>query len=312
MLPARDRIRFPWQKKSSNQETSPGTNITRPQFNKIAKRLLDSTERKHDTAARVATSLVAPGVAGIAAKLPGAALKRSLTDVTDDVTDADVQTMLKQVNGQRTRAGQKPVSIVTDFGSTPIGAQLKTMDKQVDKMPFLMRKLIRLRVPSYTSLERSPGFQLEADKIDPIIYRDPKSNIGAKGSVYAHELGHAAPGRKFMGLRGAAGLLSMGLADLGYTSGRNKKRTAVDNVVQGGLIGSGTLGVGATLHEEARASLIARKMLKALGKKPAGLSRAYATYLLGGLGIPVAAGALGYGAGHVVDKHSPVKQKKGR
>ena len=241
--------------------------------------------------------------AALTAALPTRGLAAALRGVTDDVTQADISKMLKDVNAKRTAEGLRPVGIHHDLTATPLGRTLQNYEQALAKMPLIPRTLMKILVPapSLKSLEKSPGFFMDARGFDPLIYRNPKTTLGATGSVMAHELGHATPGAKFMGLRGLAGLLPVGLADLGYTTGRGKKRTKADTALQAGLIGAGGAGAASVFNEEARATRNAKRMLKAMGRTPKGLSRGLATYAVGTLGA-AGAGAAGYGVGGYMKK----------
>lgn len=162
-------------------------------------------------------------------------------------------------------------------------------------------------------------FNFDKNQKGLIVHGLEHSDIS--GSILAHEIGHSdkrnligkALSASHMPASIAAKLLPLGLISSFYGmkqglygneefSKLNPKTKKALEIVGG----TAAVGTGIVLAEEARASLNARKYLKAMGKTPKGLIPAYGTYLAGLAAVPIAAGGLGYLAG----KLRKLKQEK--
>jgi len=260
-------------------------------------------------------TMIAPMAQPIGSAVGATPFALAMKGLKDDVTPEDIKGLLAKVNKQRELAGMTPTNIVGSVRDTEFGKMLLKGDEQLNQAPG-MRRLLKLlgKDPGAMlgKLEGSPGFQLEVPGAESFIYRSPKTNLGATGSVMAHELGHAHPAGRpgprmsAFGRMLAPALLGMGAGGLGYSAGRKRKFKIEDAA----MAGAGALGTGHTIREEMRASRFAKEQLKALGRNPKGLKRALLTYIVGSAGGAAAAGGLGYGLGKTGKKYAMLKVAK--
>jgi hypothetical protein len=282
---------------------------------KAADRETPSQYAKEELRQILLGTMVAPAAQPIGSAIGATPFALAMKGLKDDVTPEDIKGLLAQVNKQRESAGMTPTKIVDSVRGTEFGKALTKGVEQVDKKPVMSRilKLLGNHPGSMLNkLERSPGFALEIPGAESFIYRSPKANMGATGSVMAHELGHAhpagkpGPGMSAFGRMLAPALLGMGAGGLGYSAGRKRKFKIEDAA----MAGAGALGTGHMIREEMRASRFAKEQLKALGRNPKGLKRALMTYIMGSAGGAAAAGGLGYGLGKTGKKYAMLKVAK--
>lgn len=267
---------------------------------RIKKKMPEKTAGTEKTLNNIAYSTVLAPILGAAAlHMTARPLVANMMRSSDNVTPRDIEVMHRTTNRSRVAAGEKPIKFHRGFENSPL-AGVEGMGAEL-----LKRKMDGNA--AYVPETTMSGKKIPAH----VLVGDVMSRSRIVGSLLGYEFGHAQPGM-VGGAKGqmlarvlAMGLLAPAAGSAGYSKGRGDKT----NTLQKTLLGLGVAGTGGVLAEEARASLKARAMLKRLGKSPAGLRRAYLSYLLGSIsaGGAAASGGMLFGKW---DASSSKKRKK--